>query len=401
MKKILLVLAFAGLCISSVDAQNATEKKVPHSARLSNNVPARRTEIILPSVNGFNCYKGDFHIHTSFSDGNVTPGARILEAWYDGLDIVAITDHYEGQKGIKTFFKVAAGHADEGQTFSYKSASKTGKVSTDFEAIHKLAEAQIEKSGLPMLLVRGCEMARNAQSHGHFNVLFLSHFNDLYNKDMAQAFRNAKKQGAIIIHNHPAWRRKTSDKTEFHQQVYNEGLIDGVEVVNGTTFYPQIVRRCLDEKLTMYANTDEHGMTASRFGSAGFHRTMTLVFAKNLTEKAVKDALLKRRTLAYAAGTLIGEESLLKDFLNAAVDCRITKIDEKKGTRSFQVTNMSSITYRLRRGKTIYELEPFKSLRFDLGKDKKSGKYLEPKFSVENMYHVDYKHPSIQIELDK
>ena len=401
MKKILLVLAFAGLCISSVDAQNATGKKVPHSARLSNNVPARRTEIILPSVNGFNCYKGDFHIHTSFSDGNVTPGARILEAWYDGLDIVAITDHYEGQKGIKTFFKVAAGHADEGQTFSYKSASKTGKVSTDFEAIHKLAEAQIEKSGLPMLLVRGCEMARNAQSHGHFNVLFLSHFNDLYNKDMAQAFRNAKKQGAIIIHNHPAWRRKTSDKTEFHQQVYNEGLIDGVEVVNGTTFYPQIVRRCLDEKLTMYANTDEHGMTASRFGSAGFHRTMTLVFAKNLTEKAVKDALLKQRTLAYAAGTLIGEESLLKDFLNAAVDCRITKIDEKKGNRTFQVTNMSSITYRLRRGKLIYELEPFKSLQFYLGKDKKTGKFVEPKFSVENMYHVDYKHPSIVLEIDK
>ena len=399
MKKILLVLAFAGLCFGNADAQTA--KKIPHSHRLSNNVAARRTEIILPKVNGFNCYKGDFHIHTSYSDGNLTPTARIHEAWYDGLDIVAITDHYEGQKGIKTFFKVAAGHADEGQTFSYKSASKTGKVSTDFEEIHKMAEGQIEKSGYPMLLVRGCEMARNAQSHGHFNVLFLSHFNDLYNKDMAQAFRNAKKQGAIIIHNHPAWRRKTSDKTEFHQQVYNEGLIDGVEVVNGTTFYPQIVRRCLDEKLTMYANTDEHGMTASRFGSAGFHRTMTLVFAKNLTEKAVKDALLKQRTLAYAAGTLIGEESLLKAFLNAAVDCRITSVDEKKGNRTFQVTNMSSITYRLRRGRVIYELEPFKSLQISLGKDKKTGKFVEPKFSVENMYHVDYKHPSIVLEIDK
>lgn len=399
MKKFLLILALAGLCFGNADAQTA--KKIPHSHRLSNNSVARRTEIILPKVNGFNCYKGDFHIHTSYSDGNLTPNARIIEAWYDGLDIVAITDHYEGQKGIKTFFKVAAGHADEGQTFSYKSASKTGKVSTDFEAIHKLAEAQVEKSGFPMLLVRGCEMARNAQSHGHFNILFLSHFNDLYNKDMAQAFRNAKKQGAIIIHNHPAWRRKTSDKTEFHQQVYNEGLIDGVEVVNGTTFYPHIVRRCIDEKLTMYANTDEHGMTSSRFGSAGFHRTMTLVFAKDLTEKAVKDALLKGRTIAYAAGTLIGEEEWLKAFFNAAVDCHITKIDEKKGTRTFQVTNKSSITYRLRRGKLIYELEPFKSLQFYLGKDKKTGKYVEPKFIVENMWHADYKHPSIQIEIDK
>ena len=394
-------MAFAALCISSSDAQTAAAKKIPHSHRLSNNAAARRTEIILPKVNGFNCYKGDFHIHTSYSDGNLTPTARIHEAWYDGLDIVAITDHYENQKGVKQFFKVAAGHADEGQTIGYKSVSKSGKVSTDFEEIHKMAEGQIEKSGYPMLLVRGCEMARNAQSHGHFNILFLSHFNDLYNKDMAQAFRNAKKQGAIIIHNHPAWRRKTSDKTEFHQQVYSEGLIDGIEVVNGTTFYPHIVRRCIDEKLTMYANTDEHGITSARFGAAGFHRTMTLVFAKDLTEKAVKDALLKGRTIAYAAGSLIGEEEWLKAFFNAAVECRITKIDEKKGTRSFQVTNMSSITYRLRRGKTIYELEPFKSLRFDLGKDKKTGKYLEPKFVVDNMWHADYKHPSIQIELDK
>ena len=401
MKKILLILAFAALCISSSDAQAAAAKKIPHSHRLSNNAAARRTEIILPKVNGFNCYKGDFHIHTSYSDGNLTPTARIHEAWYDGLDIVAITDHYENQKGVKQFFKVAAGHADEGQTIGYKSVSKSGKVSTDFEEIHKMAEGQIEKSGYPMLLVRGCEMARNAQSHGHFNILFLSHFNDLYNKDMAQAFRNAKKQGAIIIHNHPAWRRKTSDKTEFHQQVYSEGLIDGIEVVNGTTFYPHIVRRCIDEKLTMYANTDEHGITSARFGAAGFHRTMTLVFAKDLTEKAVKDALLKGRTIAYAAGSLIGEEEWLKAFFNAAVECRITKSDETTGTRSFQVTNMSSITYRLRRGKTIYELEPFKSLRFDLGKDKKTGKYLEPKFAVDNMWHADYKHPSIQIELDK
>jgi hypothetical protein len=142
-------------------------------------------------------------------------------------------------------------------------------------------------------------------------------------------------------------------------------------------------------------------MTASRFGSAGFHRTMTLVFAKDLTEKAVKDALLKGRTIAYAAGTLIGEEEWLKAFFNAAVDCHITKIDEKKGNRTFQVTNMSSITYRLRRGKLIYELEPFKSVMITMGKDKKTGDYLPPRFLVDNMWHIDFEHPTITLEIDK
>jgi predicted metal-dependent phosphoesterase TrpH len=396
MKKILFILMFAGLCISTADAQ----KKIPHSARLNNEVSARRTEIILPQVKGFNVYKGDFHIHTTYSDGRVNPGGRVTEAWYDGLDVIAITDHYEGTTGIKKTLKVAAPQ-NGGAPIEYKAAKQLNTPPADFNAIHEEAASQVEKSGLPMLLIKGCEMARNAQTHGHFNALFLDDINTLYDPDMAKAFEKVKKQGGIIIHNHPAWRRKTSDKTEFHEKVYSAGLIDGVEVVNGGTFYPHIVRRCLDEKLTMFGNTDEHGLTAHRFTAAGLHRTMTLIFAKDLTEKAIKDAILKRRTLVYAGGYVIGDVNWLGELLNASVDCRIIKVDEKKGNRTFQLTNHSSITYRLQRGKTIYELEPFKSLMISVGKDKKSGKYVLPKFRVNNMWQEDYKHPNIEIALDK
>jgi hypothetical protein len=274
-------------------------------------------------------------------------------------------------------------------------------VWADFNEIHRQAEAQVEKSGVPLLLIKGCEMARNAQSHGHFNCLFLKDINGLYNKDMAEAFRNVKKQGGIIIHNHPAWRRKTSDKTEFHQKVYGEGLIDGVEVVNGTSFYPHIVRRCIDEKLTMFANTDEHGLTAYRFGRTDYYRTMTLVMAKDLTEKAVKDAILKRRTIAYSGGSLIGEEEWLNELLNESVVCHVVKEDAKAGKRTYMLTNMSSFTYKLRRGKTIYELEPFKSLQVNFSKDKNTGKYVLPKFTVDNMWIIDYKHPVLEINIVK
>ena len=218
---------------------------------------------------------------------------------------------------------------------------------------------------------------------------------------MAEAFRNVKRQGGIIIHNHPAWRRDTSDKTEFHEAVYSEGLIDGVEVANGGVFYPHIVRRCVEEKLAMFGNTDEHGLTSSRFGSAGHFRTMTLIFAKDLTEKSIKDAILKRRTIAYSGGDLIGEELWLAAFLNAAIDCRMVKESAKKGVRTYVLTNLSSITYYLRNGKNVHELEPFKSFMVTFGKDKESGKYLPPKFSVSNMWHMDYKHPVIELELDK
>ena len=397
MKKSIIFLLLASLCIFNVNAQ----KKIPHTYRPLGVKPTQRTEIILPEVNGFKCYKGDFHIHTSYSDGRVNPKGRVLEAWYDGLDVIAITDHYEGTSGLKGALKVAAPLSPDGKPLEYKSARDAGHATADFNAIHKEAEWQLKRNGFPMLIIKGCEMAREPKEYGHFNCLFLKDINSVYDPDIAEAFKKVKKQGGIVIHNHPSYRRGTTDKSESHKKLYDAGLIDGVEVANGVNFYPQMVRRCVDEKLTMFGNTDEHVLTAYRFGSLNCYRTMTLIFAKDLTEKAIKDAILKHRTLAYVCGYIAGEEKLLGDFLNAAVDCKLMKVNEKKGERTFMYTNMSSITYRLRRGKTIYELEPFKSLIFTLGKNKKTGEYLAPQFTVENMWHMDFKHPVIELEIDK
>ena len=399
MKKSIILLLFASLCIFNADAQ----KKIPHNYRPFGVQPSKRTEIILPQVNGYNCYKGDFHIHTSYSDGRVNPAGRVLEAWLDGLDVIALTDHYEGAGGVKKALKVAAPQNPEGKPFEYKTANESGKAPADFNEIYNEAASQLRRSGYPMLLIKGCEMARDPKEYGHFNCLFLKDINSVYDPDIAEAFKKVHKQGGIVIHNHPSFRRPggTTDKTESHKMLYDAGLIDGVEVANGTTFYPHIVRRCIDEKLTMFANTDEHVFTSYRFGSHGCYRTMTLIFAKDLTEKAIKDAILKRRTLAYFGGCIAGEEKLLSDFLNAAVECHMVNENEKKGERTYMFTNMSSITYQLRRGKTIYELEPFKSVMVTLGKDKKTGNYIPPRFHVENMWHVDFEHPLITIELDK
>ena len=397
MKKSVILLLFASLCIFNADAQ----KKIPHSFQPCGRQPSKRTEIILPQVNGYNCYKGDFHIHTSYSDGRVNPAGRVLEAWLDGLDVIAITDHYEGVSGIKKALKVSAPLNPDGKPTEYQSASQLGFVPADFNAIHKEAEWQLKREGYPMLLIKGCEMARDPKEYGHFNCLFLKDINSVYDPDIAEAFKKVKKQGGIVIHNHPSYRRGTTDKSESHKMLYEAGLIDGVEVANGLNFYPHMIRRCIDEKLAMFANTDEHVLTSYRFGSMDCYRTMTLIFAKDLTEKAIKNAILAHRTLAYVCGYIAGEEKLLGDFLNAAVDCQIMKVNEKKGERTFVFTNMSSFTYRLRRGKTIYELEPFKSLMFTLGKDKKTGEYIPPKFRIDNMWHLDFKNPVITFELDK
>ena len=387
MKRMIMTLAFVALCVFTTSAQ----KTIPQATTLARTTKANRTEIILPQVKGYTCYKGDFHVHTTYSDGKVSPAGRVMEAWLDGLDIVAITDHYEHHSGVKNVIKAIS--MKDSTVINYRMA----KVSHN--KIHEEAVAQLEKSGFPMLLVKGGEITRKAETIGHFNMLFLSDIDAAFDEDPAEAFRKAKAQGGIVIHNHPAWRRKTCDKTEFHQQVYAEGLVDGVEVVNGYTFYPPIVRRCIDEKLAMFANTDEHYLTEQRYGAVDRFRPMTLVLASDLTEEAVKEAILDRRTIAFSGGALIGEEMWLSEFLNAAVDCRLVKTAEDG--RTFRLTNNSSVAMTLRLGHRIYLLEPFKSLLIDLGRSKESGEYLPPIFEVENMWHIEYQHPKIELAIDE
>ena len=128
---------------------------------------------------------------------------------------------------------------------------------------------------------------------------------------------------------------------------------------------------------------------------------MTLIFAKELTEKSIKDAILKHRTIAYSGGSLIGEESWLVELLNESVDCRLIRVDKKSNEHTYMLTNQSSITYRLRRGKTIYELEPFKPIMVSFGKDKEGVEAAKPVFTADNLWIADYKHPKVTIEVDK
>jgi len=54
-----------------------------------------RRDLLIPDIPGFLTLKGDFHMHTTTSDGSVLPAVRVQEAWRDGLDVIALTDHIE------------------------------------------------------------------------------------------------------------------------------------------------------------------------------------------------------------------------------------------------------------------------------------------------------------------
>ena len=293
-----------------------------------------RQEIILPQVNGYNLYAADLHIHTTYSDGTLNVKGRTDEAWRDGLDIIVASDHMSIRPVKDT----------EGQTTPDNVKAKRGaRVAKAVTDVVKMAK------NFGLLVIPGVELTGDAKTQGHFNALFTTDNKVIYDYDAIQTIRNARAQGALIMHNHPGWRHKTLERTPFEEQVYAEKLVDGVEIMNGFYFYPRAIEEAKSRKWFMTATTDIHATTGQIYSANGHLRNMTIVFAKDLTLKDVRESLEARRTLAYSFGVVAGEESLLKDFFTASIAAKKI-LTEKKSTR-VQLTNKTSIPFVVRVGK--------------------------------------------------
>ena len=392
MKRLFLILALAGLCLVDASAQ----KKIPETVTLVQNAN-RRTEIILPQVNGLNVYKADLHTHSIYSDANLTPEERVTEAWYDGLDIFAMTDHVEYRRHEPTMLKFLKGYTggEAKKAVNYnvirKAANEEG-IKADLNIPTKLAQKAAKAYGGALLVIPACEITREPKTIGHFNALFTTDNNAIYDVDPLQSLRNAKKQGALITQNHPGWSRKSCDITEFEQKAFDENLIDGVEIMNGYWFYPKAMQRCVDKNLYMLGCTDIHHLT-STYKNNGHFRTMTLVFAKENSAKAVRKALEKGMTLAYSAGNIAGDAKLLQDLFKASVSCKFLARG-KKGAAVYALTNSTSLGYQIRIGRRVLELPAFETITVSYSKSKE-GKDRDVEFYVANMWEVGYKNPKI------
>ncbi|MBQ5663039.1 MAG: histidinol-phosphatase [Bacteroidaceae bacterium] len=351
-----------------------------------------RKEFVLPEVNGFKVLKADLHSHTIYSDGNVTPEYRVREAWVDGLDVLAVTEHVEYRPSEGKMYNYLKGYLPaEMQNLNMSNVVKEMGILTNLNLSNELAIKAA--AGYGITIIPGIEITRTPETIGHYNALFIEDANNIYDADPAASIRKAREQGAIIMHNHPGWRRKNLQMTEFEQKVYGEKLIDGVEIMNGSEFYPSAVQRALDNELFMAANTDIHSTTAMDYNNQGHQRNMTLILAKDASLESLKDALKKRRTLAYSFGTLAGDEQLVKDFFLACVKFDTFRVDGK-GKRSVRMTNNTSMDFVLNFGGNPVQLRAFTSRNVTVAKDKKLN------FTVENLWvPTENKHPEFSLKI--
>lgn len=284
--------------------------------------PVTRTEIRLPDVEGYRTLKCDLHLHTVFSDGDVWPTWRVTEAWRDGLDAIALTDHIEYQP-------------------------KTNDIPTRHQRPFDIARGPAATYGI--ILIRGAEITK-AVPPGHFNAIFVTNIDAIAHEDVAESLRRAVAQGAFVFWNHPGWRVPDDQPTlqPIHRELLAEKLFHGIELFNDFTPYTNVWTWAFESGLTPLGNSDYHTPVDPPLPRHAGHRTLTLVFARERTEAGVREALFAGRALVWDRERLIGRKEWLAPFVRA---CLTADPPHHRDGRFvwFYVRNGADISFTLRR----------------------------------------------------
>ena len=346
-------------------------------------------KIEFPDLPDYQTLISDLHQHTVFSDGSVWPDIRVKEALFDGVDVIALTEHLEYQPHQKDL--------------PHKDRNRSYELAKEYAKNHDL------------IVIHGAEITRDLPP-GHSNALFIQDANQLVHDDYMDAFREAKKQGAFIFWNHPNWvGQNTQGITELspiHEALIKEGLLHGVEVTNENTFADQALTIANEHELTILGTSDIHELIDWLFDiPGGGHRPVTLVFAKERSELGVKEALFEGRTVAWYQNSLIGQEKYLIPLIESSlvVDTAYYQMYGNKETQIANVVifNHSDATYLLNNesdfsfyhATDVIQLNPQTSTTLSV-KTIKSLSSFELNFEVLNAIYAKKMHPKIRLEIN-
>jgi len=270
--------------------------------------------ITIPDVGEYKVLKGDFHMHTLFSDGHVMPRDRVAEAVENGLDVISITDHIE----YHPYFTGGK--------------LKLAEDNDDHNRSYNLAQADAEKNNL--ILVRGTEITK---SEWHFNAIFIQDVNTIAAEvtDWQKMIAVAVEQGGFVHWNHPSWIDGTPDTPpfglkrgepmRFHteiEEVCARGHLHGIEVFNGVSYYPIVLDWCNERDLAPIANSDIHPSEWNVYGQQNLRRPMTLVLAKDRSHDSVREAFFAKRTVGWAADMIFGRPEWVEKLFRSCVEIK-------------------------------------------------------------------------------
>lgn len=342
-----------------------------------------------PDIPGYKTITCDLHQHTVFSDGNVWPNIRVQEAAKDGVDAISITDHLEYQK-----YEDDIPHPDRNR--GYNIATKEAKKND-------------------VIVIRGAEITRDLPP-GHSNAIFLEDVNKLLKDDPIDVFKEAKNQGAFIFWNHPNWISQKPNGiaklTDMHMQLIDEGLLNGIEIVNDHTFSEEAFQIALDHDLTLIGTSDIHGLIDWKFGvPLGGQRPLTLVFGKDKSQSSIKEGLENKRTVVVFNEVLVGRSEFLIPLIESSLVIRnINSMNgkpEETPIYQVQIENVSSVDFILQ-NKSEYSfhthtgtivMEAGSTTILDVKTVSEVSKF-DLRFEVLNAFTTPRTHPILELQIN-
>ncbi len=293
--------------------------------------------LTFPDIPGYKSIKTDLHMHTVFSDGNVWPNIRVQEALRDNLDVISLTEHLEYQPHSKDI-----PHPDRNR--SYEIALQEAKD-------HDL------------LIVHGSEITRSAPM-GHNNAVFIENANPILQDKAEDAFAEAKKQGAFVFWNHPAWYAQNPQGnpilSDFQKERIKNGELHGIEVINTTDYAEESLALALEQNLTIMGTSDIHGLIDWDYTEKGNQRPITLVFAKEKSLESLKEALFAGRTVAVYNDLMVGREEYLVPLVQSSLKVEEATYIGDSQVLEIELTNITSsdLLFQNESAYTFYDSSP-------------------------------------------
>ncbi len=252
-------------------------------------------------------HKGDFHIHTFYSDGRQSPVFMAAKARQIGLDFIAIADHrfYESSleaiadaekygidilifPGEEVNYKLGPGHivsinASASIDRQLRPSGKTDGIGETVESNYPAFAAEIE----------GRELKEDVDPTFYAFV-----------RGVTKKIRQA---GGFAIFAHPYWRNLDVYDllTANYEQVLADRLFDAIEVFGAQPLEECMISlsRLQDEYLRnpdipIVANSDAHMSEGHLLG-----KRWTVAFAEKLDRDSILDAVRNRQTTACLSVT--------------------------------------------------------------------------------------------------
>lgn len=295
-----------------------------------------------PDIPGHITLKADLHIHTVFSDGNVWPTIRVMEALRDNLDVISLTEHLEYQP-----------HSED---IPHPNRNRS----------YELALKEAESHNL--IIVHGSEITREAPV-GHSNALFITDANTMLKEKAADAFFEAKKQGAFVFWNHPAWHAQSPNGnpvlSDFQKERIKNNELHGIEVINTGDYAEESLQLALENDLTIMGTSDVHDLIDWDYTEKGNHRPITLIFSKERSLESIQEALFAGRTVAVFNSLLVGQAKYLNPLLKASISVEsahyimnTTVLEIKlKNTTSSDLLFENNSEYNFYTSSPVFEIE--------------------------------------------